>query len=384
MELREKHCWAEIDVDALRHNYNLIKDTFKRPFYTVVKADAYGHGAKYLAKLYSELDCFGLRVASFGEAMELREAGITKPILILGYTEPKMSYELFKNNLTQNVFSLEYAKELNNNALYPVECHIKLDTGMGRLGFDVAGDKEAAYSQIRGLLNMHNLKFTGVFSHFAVSDELGERQLMYTQRQMDLFTETVRLMDSWGFNLKTIHGQNSAGIARKLNGVYNTMRAGIILYGHQPSNEVILPEIKPAIKLKTIVTHVKTIKAGQSVGYGINFTAEKDTRIATIAAGYADGVDRLLSYMGHSVEINGKLYPVAGNICMDQMMVDVTDSDVKVGDEVMVLGGEGEISYTKVGAKIRSNSYELMCGITKRVPRVYRESGKIVHIEYGI
>ena len=384
MELKERHCWAEINVDALKHNYNLIKDTFGRPFYTVVKADAYGHGAKFMAKLYSELDAFGLCVASFGEAMELREAGITKPILILGYTEPSKAYELFKNNLTQNVFSLEYATALNNHALYPVECHIKLDTGMGRLGFDLVGEKAQAHADIRKLLNMHNLKFTGVFSHFAVADGLSERELMYTQRQMDLFSETVRLMEGWGFNLKTIHGQNSAGISRKLNGVYNTMRAGIILYGHQPSDEVILPEIIPAIELKTIVTHTKTIHAGQSVGYGINFTAEKDTKIATLAAGYADGVDRLLSFTGHSVLINGRYYNTVGNICMDQMMIDITDSDVKVGDEVLVIGGEGENSFTKTGAKIRSNSYELMCGITKRVPRVYKENGKTVHIEYGI
>jgi len=384
MELYERHCWAQVNVDALKHNYNLIKDTFGRPFYAVVKADAYGHGAKYLAKMYSRMDCFGLCVASFGEAMELRNAGITKPILILGYTEPTKAYELFKNNLTQNVFSLEYATALNNNALYPVDCHVKLDTGMGRLGFDLVGNKEEAHREIRKLLELHNLKFSGVFSHFAVADELDERKLIYTQRQMDLFSETVRLMSGWGFNLKTIHGQNSAGISRKLNGVYNTMRAGIILYGHQPSDDVILPEIIPAIDLKTIVTHTKTIHRGQSVGYGINFTAEKDTKVATIACGYADGVDRLLSFTGHKVMINGAYYPVIGNICMDQMMIDITDGDVKVGDEVLVIGGDGDISYTKTGAKIRSNSYELMCGITKRVPRVYMENGKIVHIEYGI
>ena len=384
MELLERHCWAEIDVDALKHNYNLIKNTFGRPFYAVVKADAYGHGARYLAKLYSEMDCFGFCVASFGEAMELRKAGITKPVLILGYTEPAKAYDLFKNNLTQNVFSLEYATALNANALYPVDCHVKLDTGMGRLGFDLVGNKEQAWKDIKKLPELTNLKFSGVFSHFAVADGVSERDLMYTQKQMDLFTETVKLMPGWGFRLKTIHGQNSAAISRKLNGVYNTMRAGIILYGHQPSDEVILPEIRPAIKLKTIVTHIKTIKEGQSLGYGLNFTAQKETKVATIAAGYADGVDRLLSYLGHSVEINGTIYPVIGNICMDQMMVDVTDSDVKVGDEVMLLGGEGEISFTKTGAKIRSNSYELMCGITKRVPRVYIENGKTVHIEYGI
>lgn len=384
MELKERHCWAEISVDALKHNYNLIKDTFGRPFYTVVKADAYGHGAKFVAKLYSELGTYGLCVASFGEAMELREYGITKPILILGYTEPKMAYQLFKNNLTQNVFSLEYASALNANALYPVECHVKLDTGMGRLGFDLVGDKENSHKNIKKLLDMPNLKITGVFSHFAVADSLSEREIIYTRRQMDLFSETVGLMQNWGFNLKTIHGQNSAGISRKLNGIYNTMRAGIILYGHQPSEEVVLPEITPAIDLKTIVTHTKTIHRGQSVGYGINFTAEKDTKIATIAAGYADGVDRLLSFTGHKVLINGRYYNVVGNICMDQMMIDITGSDVKVGDEVLVIGGDGDISYTKTGSKIHSNSYELMCGISKRVPRVYKENGKIIHIEYGI
>lgn len=385
MELREKHCWVEIDIDAIRHNYNLIKDTFGRPFYTVVKADAYGHGAKYLARIYSEMDTFGFCVSQFSEAMELRNAGITKPILILGYTDPRKAYELFKNNLTQTVFSTEYATRLNNNALYPVDCHIKLDTGMGRLGFDVAGDKEKAHSEIRNLLNFRNLRFTGMFNHFSVSDSTGERELIHTQKQMDLFRETERLMSSWGFNLKVIHGQNSAAIARKLNGVYNTMRAGVILYGQQPSDEVIMPEIRPAMKLKTIVTHIKTIHAGQSVGYGMRFTAEKDTKVATIASGYADGVPRLLAQTGHTVLINGRFYPIIGSVCMDQMMVDITDSeDISIGDEVVVIDGRGENSYDRVAEKVFSVNYEIMCDVTKRVPKVYMENGRIRHIEYGI
>ncbi len=382
MELYEKHCWAEIDVDALKHNYNLIKDTFEKPFYTVVKADGYGHGAKYCAKLYSEIGTFGFCVATFSEAIELRQSGITKPILILGYTDPTKAYELFKNNLTQNVFSLEYAKNLNDNTLYPIDCHIKLDTGMGRLGFDVAGDKESAFGQIKQLLNFHNLKFTGVFSHFAAADGTSERELVHTQHRMDLFSETVDKMKHWGFNLKIIHGQNSAGISRKLNGVCNTMRAGIILYGHNPSSRVVLPEIRSCMQLKTIVTHVKTIKAGQTVSYGLNFTAEKDTKIATLRAGYADGVDRLLSFTGHRVKIGDSYYPITGNICMDQMMIDVTNTDVKAGDEVLVLGGEGETSFDRAAVRTHTISYELMCGISKRVPRVYKEKDKIVHIEY--
>ncbi len=382
MELREKHCWAEINVDALKHNYNLIKDTFERPFYTVVKADAYGHGAKFVSKLYSEMGTFGFCVATFGEAMELRKNGITKPVLILGYTDPAKAYDLFKNNLTQNVFSLEYAIALNANTLYPIDCHIKLDTGMGRLGFDVAGDKEAAFAQIKELLNLHNLKFSGVFSHFSVADGVSEKELVYTQRRMDLFSETVEKMKNWGFSLKTVHGQNSAGIARKLNGVYNTMRAGVILYGENPSSRVVLPEIMPCMEFKTIVTHVKTIQPGQSVSYGMNFTAEKETRIATLAAGYADGMDRLLGFTGHRVKIGENYYSITGNICMDQMMIDVTGSDVKVGDEVLLIGGEGENSFSRAADRIHTINYELMCGISKRVPRVYKENGKTLYIEY--
>ena len=384
MELNEKHCWAEIDIDAIKHNYELIKYIMEKPFYTVVKANAYGHGAKYLAKVYSELGTAGFAVSNFDEAMELRNCGITKPVLIMGYTSPAKAYELFKNNLTQTVFSLEYAKALNDQALYPVECHIKLDTGMGRLGFDMVADKAKAYSDIRSLLNMHNLKITGMYTHFPAADALDDKALVLTQKQIEMFSDTARLMESWGFNLKTLHGQNSAGIARKLNGVFNTMRAGIVLYGHNPSGEVILPQIKGAMSLKTIVTQVKTVKAGQSVSYGMNWTAAQDTKVATLAAGYADGVDRTLGFAGLKVKIGNEYYPVIGNICMDQMMIDVTDSDVKVGDEVTIWCGEGENSLSVIAPKIYTIPYELMCAVSKRVPRVYKENNKIVHIEYGI
>ncbi len=384
MELNEKHCWAEISIDAIKNNYNIIKAMSDFPFYTVVKADAYGHGAKYISQVYRSMGTFGFCVSSYREAIELRKNGITKPILILGYTDPHKAYDLFKNNLTQTVISLEYAKQLNDNALYPIDCHVKLDTGMGRLGFDLIGEKEKSYSEIKQLLELSNLRFTGMFSHFPVADSVGEKELMYTQRQIDLFDETAKEMEKWGFNLRILHGQNSAGIARRLNGPFNTMRAGIILYGQQPSDEVILPGLEPCMDLKTIVTHIKTIHPGQSVGYGIHFTADKETKVATIAAGYADGVPRLLSFTGHNVEINGRYYPVIGNICMDQLMIDITGSDVQIGDEVLVIGGKGQCSYQEVADKTHTITHELMCDVAKRVPRVYTENGRIVHIEYGI
>lgn len=384
MELLEKHCWAEVDVGAIKNNYNLIKNTLQRPFYTVVKADAYGHGAPYLAKIYSELDTFGFAVSSFDEAMQLRNSGITKPIIILGYTEPNKAYDLFKNNLTQTVFSLEYAKNLSKYALYPVDCHVKLDTGMGRIGFDLISDKEKAHNEIKQLLSIPNLKFTGMFSHFAVADAVDEDSLLYTQNQINLFCETAELMKSWGFDLKILHGQNSAGIARKLNACYNTMRAGIILYGYNPSDEVVMPGIQKAMKLKTVVTHVKTIKAGRRISYGLHFTAQEDTKVATLAAGYADGVPRLLSFTDFKVKIGDKYYPVIGNICMDQMMINVTGSDVKVGDEVLVFGEDGENSVENIAKKTNSIPHEITCGVSKRVPRVYKENGQIVHISKGI
>lgn len=384
MELKEKHCWAEIDTDALKSNFNLIKNTFSRPFYAVVKADAYGHGAVFLSKMYRDMGVFGLCVSSFAEAMQLRGRGITKPILILGYTNPDKAYDLFKYNLTQTVFSLEYARRLNERALYPIDCHIKLDTGMGRIGFDMSGDAEGALARIKSLRQLSNLKFTGMFTHFAAADCLGEKELVYTQRRIELFDTALDTAGKRGFDLKIIHGQNSAGIARKLGDKFNTMRAGIILYGRQPSDEVILPGLKPAMSLKTVVTHIKTVKAGRYISYGMNWRAEKDSVIATLGAGYADGVPRLLSFTGHEVMIGGRLYPVAGNICMDQMMADITGADgINVGDEALVMGGSGRLSLENVAGKVRTIPHELMCSVSRRVPRVYKSNEKIIHIEYG-
>ena len=304
--------------------------------------------------------------------------------MILGYTEPTKAHELFKNNLTQTVFSLEYATKLNDNALYPIDCHIKIDTGMGRLGFDMVNNKEQAVADMKSLRNLPNLRFTGLFTHFAVADSVDEESLIYTQRRLDLYAEAKTALENRGFNIKYFHGQNSAGIARKLDAGFNLMRAGIVLYGRQPSDRVILPEIKPAMKLKTVVTHVRTIKDGAKVGYGIKYTAQGERKIATAAAGYADGIPRLLTAVGHNVEINGKLYPIIGNICMDQFMIDITGADIKAGDEITIFGGDGEISYTETAKKIMTIPHELMCAVAKRVPKVYTDNGKITYIRYGI
>ncbi|MEG1801565.1 MAG: alanine racemase, partial [Oscillospiraceae bacterium] len=349
-------------------------------FYVVLKADAYGHGAKYLAKIYEELGAFGIAVSSFSEGMELRTSGIKLPILVLGYTDPTLARELFNNKISQCVFSFEYAEKLNQQALYPIDCHLKLDTGMGRLGFDVVGDKQASFSNMRKLLDLHNLKFTGIFSHFPVADALGAKEVAYTENQIKLFNETLDFLVRNGFDFKIIHGQNSAGILRNLGGRFNTMRAGIILYGENPSEEVGSGELQPTMTVRTIVTHLKTIKAGQFVGYGMCFEAVADTKIATIAIGYADGLPRQLKSSGHFVSINGREYPMVG-ICMDQCMVDVTGGGVELGDEVIVMGGYGNTSFGTISKKVGTISHQIMCGIQRRVPRVYIENGKVVNVE---
>jgi len=380
MNLPEKHCWAEISLEAIKNNYNFIKDSFEKPFYVVLKADGYGHGARYLAKIYEEMGAYGVAVSCFAEAMEIRSSGVKLPILILGYTSPDKATMLSKNQISQTVHSLEYAKQLQQHSLYPIDCHIKLDTGMGRIGFDMIGDKEKALDEMKQLLTLPNLRFTGIFSHFSVADSLGAEEIEYTQQQMELFGEAVEYLTRYGFDFKTVHGQNSAGILRKLGADFNTMRAGIILYGMFPSSQLAGGDLTPVMQVKTVVTHVKEIKAGQRVGYGFSYTADFPTTVATVAIGYADGLPRALKDKNYTMNVNGVDYPVIA-VCMDQCMLDVTFGSVKVGDEVVAMGGSGAQSFDNIAALTGTINYEIPCGIQRRVPKIFVENGKAVYVE---
>ena len=181
MNLPEKHCWAKISLKALRDNFNFIKNSFNMPFYVVLKADGYGHGARYLAKIYEEMGAFGVAVSCYAEAMEIRSSGVKLPILILGYTSPEKATQLSKYQITQTVHSLEYAKQLQQQSLYPIDCHLKLDTGMGRIGFDLVADKEKAFEEMKQLLELPNLRFTGLYSHFPAADSFEEEAVLYTE-----------------------------------------------------------------------------------------------------------------------------------------------------------------------------------------------------------
>lgn len=370
--------WAEINLDALVHNFRIIRKRTHAKIYSVVKANAYGHSVPMIARLLEEsgTDAFG--VSNIDEARELRDIGISKPILILGYTPPFLAEELAKNNITQAVFSLEYAKKLDRfakDAGVQVQAHIKLDTGMGRIGFNSRDDGFFGIKEAKELKALSNLVINGVFTHFPVADSYSAENRKYTEEQFERFCSSVELLEKEGFAFEDKHCCNSAATLLYRDMHLDAVRPGIILYGLTPSSEIELPgDFKPVMTFKAAVSQVKTISAEDTVSYGRTYRAKKPTKIATITAGYADGLPRLLSGKGE-VLIGGKRAKITGRICMDQFCADVTDIDgVSEGDTV-ILFGEG-LSVNEVASHAGTINYEIVCGLSKRVPRIYIKDGK--------
>lgn len=372
--------WAEIELSAVEHNFREIKRLAggKRIF-AVVKANAYGHGAVPLARLYQELGVDGFAVSNIGEALELREGGITAEILILGYTPYEHAEELSKCNIIQSVYSHEYATKLNAFAEKhgcSIRCHIKLDTGMCRLGFECEnGLSPEAEAQLADCRSLDRLKFEGAFTHFAVADSIAPEDIEFSNRQYESFKKGVEKLHRLGFDLKYIHCDNSAGTVSRKDGITDTVRPGIVLYGYMPSPDF-CPEIelRPVLSLRTAVSMVKKIKAGDTVSYGRSFTAEHDMLLATVPIGYADGYPRSLSGKGEAL-IHGKRASVVGRICMDQLMLDVTGiENVRTGDTVTVIGNDGGDSITAddIAAADGTICYEILCGLAPRVERIYK------------
>lgn len=360
-----KRTWAEINIPALLHNYNLIKAKAKnQKILPVVKADAYGHGEIAVTKALMGTGADGFCVSNLSEATVLRENGIDLPILILGYTPPECVSKLVDFNITQAVFSLDYAKELSRNVTGKnVNVHIKIDTGMGRIGFANKDDIPEVYS-------LNGLTITGVFTHFSVADSTESDDIAYTDRQYEIFTKTVNNLKERGFDTGLVHCLNSASIINSDKYKSDACRPGIILYGLLPSKDVTLEDIKPVMTLKSVVSMVKTINKGDALSYGRTFVAEKQMNVATISAGYGDGYPRLLSNNGEVI-LHGKRAKILGNICMDQFIIDVTDIDnVKIGDEVILFGEE--ITADEIAKQCQTIGYEITCGITQRVPRVIK------------
>lgn len=373
--------WAEIDLDAIVHNFDIVKNKISPAtrLQAVIKANGYGHGAVPIAKtLEGKADYFG--VAMLDEAVELRNAGIKTPIMLLAYTSPAEFLKMLEYSITATIFTLKDAVKLNYIAAslgIRAKIHIAIETGMGRVGF---WDDDTSINEIIEISQMSNIEIEGIFSHFARADELDKGSAISQVNRFEAFTK--KLFDN-GINVPIRHLYNSAA-AIDFEPRYEMVREGIALYGLYPSDEVSRESLKfkPAMSLKTKVTHVKTVEAGCGISYGHIYTTKCLTKVATLSIGYADGMPRLLSSKGR-VLIHGRYAPIIGRICMDQMMVDVTDiPDVIVGDVATVIGkdGDNEILADELATQIGTINYEIVCGITGRVPRVYFKNGEFMNI----
>lgn len=371
--------YLKIDLDKICNNINKViskvgKDT---KVLAVVKGDAYGHGAIEVTKALSEIGTYGFAVATVGEALALRRAGITKPILILDFVFPNQFETIIRNDIMLTIFQYGIAKSLNEAAGEmgtTAHIHIKVDTGMGRIGYI---PDEKSIDEICRIAQLPNIEIDGIFTHFACADMTDKTSM---NGQYAKFREFVEKLEERGINIPIKHVCNSAAIIDMDDGFLNMVRSGIVTYGLYPSEEVHKEklDIEPAMELHSVVINIKTIHKGDTVSYGSTYVAEKPTVIATIPVGYADGYPRLLSNEG-SVLIHGKRAKIVGKVCMDQFMVDVTDiPDVSIGDNVTLIGKDGDecITCEEIGDISGRFNYEFLCCITRRVPRVYIRNGK--------
>ncbi|MBQ7115696.1 MAG: alanine racemase [Clostridia bacterium] len=371
--------WVEINLDALECNFDAVRNALPEniKILAVVKANAYGHGAIGVAKFLEDKADY-LAVAATDEALELRKNGINCPILVLGHI-PYGDYDnIVKFNITTTIsdfYEAELLSEAAKKASVIAPLHIAVDTGMNRIGFAC---NDASIEEIKKIKELPNITIEGVFSHLAAADMSDKA---YTLKQVEKFDGFIKALSEIGIEAPIKHLYNSAGIA-DLEKKYDMVRQGIILYGLKPSDEVEFKNIntpKPVMSMKTRVVQVKTLPVGESISYGCTYTTEKETVVATLCAGYADGVTRVLSNNGE-VLIRGKRARILGRVCMDQFMADVTDiPDVQAGDTATIFGTDGDetISVDEIAKKAKTINYEIICNINSRVTRVYMKNGKV-------
>lgn len=371
--------YAKIDLDAIEYNIDSVlkKLAGRAKLLAVIKADAYGHGAVEIGRLLEDkCDFFG--VACVEEALELINAGIRKPILILGYVSPSQFEITVRNDIRVPIFSYETAKALSDEAVKQnknAPFHFCVDTGMSRIGFQISEESADICKQITQLPNVFA---EGLFSHFATADE---SNLTKAEKQRELFKNFITMLSDRGVDIPVKHLNNSAGIM-VFDETFDMVRSGIVNYGLYPSEEVdrSLLDIKPAMEWKARISHIKTLDAGREISYGGTYITEKETVVATIPVGYADGYPRCLSNIGRVI-VNGQYAPILGRVCMDQFMVDITDiPGVKPEDEVTLVGRDGNAVLTmeEVSELAHSFNYELPCRVARRVPRVYIKDGKVI------
>ena len=370
--------YVKIDLDVIESNIDAIRERVGVDVMAVIKADAYGHGAVQVARLLQD-KCSFFGVSSILEAMELRRAGIYNPILILGQTPIRAFPALVQAEIRPTIFHYDAAVALSNAAQLlgkDAAFHLAVDTGMSRIGFQATEEDADICAEIA---NLPGLVCEGIFSHYATADC---EDLAKSRAQAELFDKFCRMMADRGVDIPIRHMDNSAGLMN-FSDHYELVRSGIVTYGMYPSDEVDpgLLNIRPALQWLSRVTHVKTLPAGREISYGGTYVTTRETRVATVPVGYADGYRRCLSGNFY-VLIRGKKAPILGRVCMDQMMVDVTDiPDVTLNDRVVLVGksGDEEITMEQLAAAMDTINYEVVCGISRRVPRVYCRRGKTVH-----
>ena len=373
-----KRAWAEVSLPQLRKNVEIIRslNSDKTEIMAVVKADAYGHGDEHIVRCLAN-DC-GIRyfaVSNLDEAIAVRKFAPQGEILILGYTPPEYAHEISMYNIIQGVVSTEYAEALVQNTPQPIRCHIKIDTGMGRIGLKHDTPQQCA-AEIAEMMKIDKLSVEGIYTHFAVADSDDPDNIAYTDKQEKFITDTYDVLAAQGIKLPHLHFMNSAATCYRNSERSTLSRAGIILYGLHPDVSLDIPEgLEPLMELKAVISHVKTVSKGDCISYGRTFRADREIRIATVTIGYADGYSRLLSSKGE-ILVHGKRCKITGRVCMDQLMIDVSDvPEAKAGDIVTLIGKEGDdrITADDLAQIYGTIGYEVVCGISKRVPRIYIE-----------
>lgn len=368
--------WAEVDLKAIAHNIRELRSITnpKARFMAVVKANAYGHDIIEVARRSLENGAEALGVANIEEGIQLRKAGIDAPVLIFGYTSPIHVKKLIELDLTQTVYSYETSEKLSQAATAygkKIKVHIKVDTGMGRLGL-LRGIKDNSLSEVESISRLPMLELEGIYTHFATADK-SDRS--YAGKQFEIFMDFLNQLRIAGLEIAVTHAANSAAIINMPETHLDMVRAGISIYGLYTSEEVdrSIINLKPAMALKTKIIHLKKVPAGFKVSYGTTYETEKPTTIATVSIGYADGLNRLLSSKGRML-VCGHSAPIVGRICMDMTMLDVGEiPEIVMEQEVVVFGKQGNSSITvdEIASTINTINYEVVSTIMERVPRIY-------------
>ena len=369
--------WAEVDLKAIAHNIRELRRITnpKARFMAIVKANAYGHGIIEVARQSLENGAEALGVANIEEGIQLRKAGIDAPVLIFGYTSPVHAKKLIEFDLTQTVYSYETSRALSEAvAAYgkKIKVHIKVDTGMGRLGL-LREITDSAVSEVESISRLPMLELEGIYTHFATADK-SDRS--YAGKQFKIFMDFLNQLRIAGLEIPVTHAANSAAIINMPETHLDMVRAGISIYGLYTSEEVdrSIIKLKPAMELKTKIIHLKKVPAGFKISYGTTYETEKPTTIATVSIGYADGLNRLLSSKGRMLVCGGQSAPIVGRVCMDMTMLDVGEiPEIVMEEEVVVFGKQGNasISVDEIASTINTINYEVVSTIMERVPRIY-------------